>query len=230
MENKKAKRADHIRTPETKRGIVQLDDGTAFNYGNAQFRSSFARLSDIPKAECMEFCVMGRSNVGKSSFINHVLENKTLARVSKTPGKTQCANLFRINESMQWFDLPGYGYAKTSHSERSRLLQLVHEFCEERQGLSGVILLLDIRQCDSTIDREVHTWLRTCKRPVFCVLTKGDKLSRGQQVQQAQNALRLYNLPDAPLVYSTHENRCRSTFWLAFLDWAATAGTLTGWR
>lgn len=206
---------------EHKRGMVTAPDGSIFSYASAKFICSYGIFSEIPQVESREFCVMGRSNVGKSSFINHVLENNSLAHVSKTPGKTRCVNHYAINDTMIWMDLPGYGYAKGAHAERDRLLQLVHDYCENRASLSGIVWLVDSRLTDSRIDQEVYRWLIDCKRRVFPVLTKADKLSKNKLRAAITAMENLYKLSSRPVAYSTLTQEYRESFWNEFLYWSS---------
>ena len=165
---------------------------------------------------------MGRSNVGKSSFMNHVLERQGLARTSRTPGKTSLANFFRIDETMVWVDLPGYGYAKTSGSERERWSHLIRVYGEERRCLTGILWLIDIRHPGVAADREAREWLGEIGVPVFPILTKGDKVTRQQATVQLRRAVSILQLAAEPVVYSTLQHASRERFWERFTVWRQT--------
>jgi GTP-binding protein len=131
-----------------------------------------------------EVAFVGRSNVGKSSLLNALVARKGLARVSGTPGKTRLMNVFRL-PTFYLVDLPGYGYAKASHSERTGFRKLLDAYLAKREHLVGVVWLLDIRHPPSAEDRVVQEVLAGSGRPVLAVLTKGDKLTRTQRLKAA---------------------------------------------
>ena len=190
------------------------------NYKKAHFLHSFPTFSAIPRSSVTEFCIIGRSNVGKSSFLNHALENNSLARVSKTPGRTQHANCFGITEYMQWMDLPGYGYAKASINERNRWSELITNYLEKRENLAGVIWLIDIRHIDMAIDRDFFYWVtQDCRRNVFPLLTKADKISKQTRSAVSKQVHQMYSLTTHPVLYSTKQSECRINFWKQFLQW-----------
>ncbi len=118
----------------------------------------------------------GRSNVGKSSLINAVLNRKAVARVSRTPGKTQAVHFYMINERFYLVDLPGYGYAKVSKSVRSTWAELVQGYLESSEDLRLIFLLLDARRSPSEEDRRMHDWTRAAGVDERIVMTKSDKL------------------------------------------------------
>ena len=185
----------------------------------AEFVTSAAYYKDIPPSKGEEYAILGRSNVGKSSFINHVLENRNLARTSKKPGKTSLANFYLIDRTMMWVDLPGYGYAKTSGSERIRWSQLIASYCQNRQNLCGVIWLIDIRHIGVRADHEACVWLRSLGLEVFPVLTKSDKLTRQQRAVKAREAQKTFELNLEPVLYSIHDHQSRAQFWSVFDQW-----------
>jgi GTP-binding protein len=141
-----------------------------------------------------EFAFIGRSNVGKSSLLNALTAKKTLAKVSQTPGKTQLVNVFRF-PSFYMVDLPGYGWARASKGERSAYRTLLERFVRERQSLSGIVWLLDIRHTPSRDDIEFQELLSSSGRPVLPVLTKMDKLNRSGRAQAIRDRSRELGLP-----------------------------------
>jgi GTP-binding protein len=145
-----------------------------------------------------------------------------LAKTSKKPGKTVCANIFRISEGVFWADLPGYGYAEAAAREQQRWSVLVEEYCAKRQNLAGVIWLVDIRQIGVAIDRDAYAWLRRGRKPVLPVLTKADKLSRGAQKQQVSSFAAHFGAFSGPVVYSTLDHASRQRFWDRFEEWRRT--------
>ena len=183
------------------------------------FLGSTAHYKDLPKPESIEYCIMGRSNVGKSSFINHVLEKKHLARVSKTPGKTDLANFYRLNNRMIWVDLPGYGYAKASHAEKLRWSKLIRNYCEKRENLFGVIWLIDIRHVGLKADVEAYGWFREIGLPVFPVITKSDKLPQSKRVRHVHEIESFFQFEFPAAIYSVSRNASRKEFWKCFTTW-----------
>jgi GTP-binding protein len=187
----------------------------------AVFLSSAAHYADIPRSTSPEFCVLGRSNVGKSSFINHVFGNKTLARVSRTPGKTTLANFYRASDGSVWADLPGYGHAERARSEQIRWSRLIADYCQNRKNLRGVILLCDIRHPGQILDKEAYSWLVSLSLPVLAVLTKADKLPAQQQEARARQYAAAFGMRRLPVLYSTSIDAARERFWKRHAEWAA---------
>lgn len=185
----------------------------------AEYIVSAAHYSQFPGPQGIEYCVMGRSNVGKSSFINHVLENQRLAKVSKTPGKTSLANFFRVNETTVWVDLPGYGYARTSRSEKVRWSELISDYCTKRANLAGVIWLVDVRHPGAVADVEAYAWLSSLGHRVLPVFTKCDKLAKSGLKRNLGEMSRLFGFGGRGVSYSTHEHASRERFWEAYLEW-----------
>jgi GTP-binding protein len=186
---------------------------------NARFVCSAGQYSEMPKAVHNEYCLLGRSNVGKSSFINHVLENHSLAKVSKEPGKTRTANFYEVTGSMIWVDMPGYGYAKTPRNQKGRMSDLINDYCSRRETCKGIIWLVDIRHPGAQADVEILAWLRELGIPLFPVLTKSDKLSYGKGLEEIRRMVTVFRLPFPPITYSILENSSRARFWKAFIDW-----------
>lgn len=186
------------------------------------FLGSAAHYNDLPKPVSMEYCIIGRSNVGKSSFINHVLERSRLARVSKTPGKTNLANFFSINNKMIWVDLPGYGYAKASRTEKTRWSSLIRDYCEKRENLFGVIWLVDIRHVGLKTDVEAYNWLCGIGLPVFPVITKSDKLPQSKRARHVREIGSFFQFNFPAAVYSINRNSSRKEFWKRFNTWRET--------
>ncbi len=138
------------------------------------FVGSFTTVSQCPKPNKPEYAFIGRSNVGKSSIINMLCERKALARVSNTPGKTQTINHFLINERWYLVDLPGYGYAKISKTQRKKWEQFIRSYLNKRSNLQCVFLLIDARIPPQKIDLEFADWMGEMKIPFVIVFTKSD--------------------------------------------------------
>jgi GTP-binding protein len=146
----------------------------------AEFLSSSPDLKQCPKTDLPEFAFIGRSNVGKSSLINMLTDRKNLAKVSQTPGKTRLINHFNINDTWFLVDLPGYGYAKMSKSEKPKLDKMINDYLQRRRSLRLTFLLIDSRHELLAIDNQFMTWLFHNHIPFVIILTKSDKLTRNQ--------------------------------------------------
>jgi len=146
----------------------------------AEFVTSAVRKSDYPAGELPEVALAGRSNVGKSSLLNRLAVRKSLARTSKTPGRTRLINFFLINGVFRLVDLPGYGYAKVSARERESWRKMVEDYLSTRKNLRGVVLLVDSRHPPTSQDVQMYGWLKHRGIPAAVVATKADKLSRSK--------------------------------------------------
>jgi GTP-binding protein len=136
-----------------------------------------------------EIALVGRSNVGKSSLINHLLRKKGLAKTSSTPGKTQMLNFFSVDDQCALVDLPGYGYTKSGKNLRASWGSLIGQYLEERAPLSLIILLLDLRHLPSKDDIAFIQWASHGEKPLLIVFTKADKLTKSQQPLNVQRNL-----------------------------------------
>ncbi|MBC7743646.1 MAG: YihA family ribosome biogenesis GTP-binding protein [Flavobacterium sp.] len=145
---------------------------------SAEFQVSNTRTDKLPPPLLPEYAFIGRSNVGKSSLINMLVQKKGLAKTSQTPGKTQLINHFLINENWQLVDLPGYGYAKTSRSNRADWEKFIRYYLRNRENLQCVFTLIDSRVKPQKLDIEFCSWLGEQGIPFVLVFTKADKQSR----------------------------------------------------
>lgn len=148
------------------------------DFRRCQFLKSAAAPADFPPEAGPEIAFAGRSNAGKSSALNALTGQSGLARVSKTPGRTQLINFFDLEDGARLVDLPGYGYAKVPEATRAQWRELIESYVEQRESLRGVVVLMDIRHPLGELDRQLLTWLESLGRPAHVVLTKADKLSR----------------------------------------------------
>ena len=151
---------------------------------SAKFICSAVKPEHYPPADLPEVAFAGRSNVGKSSLINKILNRKKLVRTSKTPGRTQLLNFFEINEIYRFVDLPGYGYAKVPAEVQKRWRPMVETYLTSRSNMRGMVLLLDVRREPSKEDLSLWHWLQTASIEVVTVITKVDKLSRNKRNKQ----------------------------------------------
>lgn len=165
-------------------------------FSQAQFLKTVVRLSDLPFPEGREVAFLGRSNVGKSSTLNAIVQQKGLARTSRTPGRTQAINIFTLTPpTLKLIDLPGYGFAKAPPSVIKQWHQLIDSYLRERECLAGLILIMDIRHPLQGMDQAMFDWLLQSEIPVHLVLNKCDKLSRmqgAQALKKLQAALTAY--------------------------------------
>ena len=153
------------------------------NFHNVKFEASFGLFSQLPKSDMIEIAFAGRSNVGKSSLINKLFNRKNLARVSAMPGKTTTINFFRL-ENVRFVDLPGYGYAKVSKSEKARWAGLMEGYFNDDRQLELVVQLVDMRHAPTKDDLQMINYLIDNEFPFIIVLTKRDKLTKNQQAQR----------------------------------------------
>ena len=150
------------------------------NTHNAEILLSAANKSRYPQDDIPEIALAGRSNVGKSSFINTLLNRKNLARTSGKPGKTQLLNFFNIDDKLRFVDVPGYGYAKVSKTERAKWGKMIEEYLTSRDNLRAVVSLVDLRHDPSADDVQMYEFLKYYEIPVIVVATKADKIPRGK--------------------------------------------------
>ena len=152
-------------------------------FRNASFFTTIAHLRDLPPEAVAEVAFAGRSNAGKSSAINTLADHTRLAFVSKTPGRTQHLNYFRLAEGKFLVDLPGYGYAKAPDEVRGAWEGLIGPYLEGRSPLKGVVLIMDSRHPLTELDVQLIEWFAPTGKPIHILLTKADKLTRQQQTQ-----------------------------------------------
>lgn len=158
------------------------------NYNKAEFKASYGSFGQLPAPERLEFAFSGRSNVGKSSLINKLLNRKALARVSSVPGKTVTINFYSL-ENIYIVDLPGYGYAKVAKSEKERWAGLVEGYLRNRESLALVFQLIDFRHSPTADDRMMIEFLVESELPFVVVLTKADKLKKTERVMRRKALL-----------------------------------------
>lgn len=155
------------------------------NFNKAEFHASYGKFSQIPPCEGIEIAFAGRSNVGKSTLINKLFNRKNLARVSSVPGKTATINFYKL-ENIFFADLPGYGYAKVSKSEKQRWSELIEGYLNSDRDFYLVFLLIDMRHAPSADDLQMIDYLIETERPFVIVLTKADKLKKSERISRME--------------------------------------------
>ena len=176
---------------------------------SANFVKSSSKWQECPEPNIAEYAIIGRSNVGKSSLINAMMNKKDLAKTSQTPGKTQLINHFLVNEEWYLTDLPGYGYAKVSKSQRKDFEKLITNYILNRKNLVNLFILVDIRHTPQKIDLEFMEWCAESGIPFSIIFTKADKLKPNavtQNVETYQQKL-LETWEELPELYITSAER-----------------------
>ena len=148
-------------------------------YHHVSFIKSAPDISNAPEDKGIEIAFAGRSNAGKSSAINALTKQKALARISKTPGRTQLLNFFNVDEKCRFVDLPGYGYAKVPPAIKKQWYRMMEDYLSKRQTLLGIVLVMDIRHPLTEFDWQMIEWGKYNHRPIHILLTKADKLKFG---------------------------------------------------
>ncbi|MBC2094807.1 YihA family ribosome biogenesis GTP-binding protein [Listeria welshimeri] len=153
---------------------------------NVELIISAVRPEQYPETDLPEYALAGRSNVGKSSFINTMIRRKSMARISQKPGKTQTLNFYKIEEALFFVDVPGYGFAKVSKTEREKWGVMIETYITSREQLRGVIQIVDLRHKPTEDDRMMYEFLKYYEIPVIVVATKADKIPRSKWQKNAK--------------------------------------------
>lgn len=178
----------------------------ALNFHNSEFSRAFGTSKQLPKGCLPEVAVCGRSNVGKSSLLNKLMFRKNLAKVSSKPGKTATINFYEIDRKINLVDLPGYGYAATAKSEKSRWTELIDGYFDQDRPFSMVLSLIDIRHEATKLDIAMLSYLLSRELPFAVVLTKADKLSKSQQMKMASTIRKQLDLDrEIPFLVTSSE-------------------------
>lgn len=179
----------------------------SMDFKQVEYERSFGTSKQLPESDLPEIAFAGRSNVGKSSLLNLLFNRKGLAKVSQTPGKTTTINFFRAGD-VRFADLPGYGYAKVSRSERGRWAELIEGYFNQDRNFALVCSLIDIRHPASELDCNMIAFLKEAGLPFMVVLTKADKLSASKCHQQRAALKRQLELDDdIPMVMTSASKR-----------------------
>lgn len=167
---------------------------------NAEIVISAVSQKQYPNDQLPEIALAGRSNVGKSSFINKLINRKNLARTSSKPGKTQTLNFYRINDAFYFVDVPGYGYAKVSKTEREKWGKMMEEYFQTRQNLRAVLLITDIRHEPTRDDIQMYEFLKHFDLPVVVIATKLDKIPKGKRAQHIKRTINTLQMDKGDLI------------------------------
>jgi GTP-binding protein len=187
---------------------------------SAEFLVSAGRPEQFPRGPWPEVAFAGRSNVGKSSMINRLLGRRQLARVSGTPGRTRTINFYRVNGAFHFVDLPGYGYAHVSRAVKDAWWSLVESYLAERSQLRGVVHILDARHPPTALDRDLEAFLAALGVPSLVVLTKADKVARGERRAAQRSVAESLGLPsgEATLCFSAETAEGLPELWRAIQE------------
>ena len=178
--------------------------------GPAKFITSAPRLEDCPQESLPEVCFAGRSNVGKSSLINALVNRKNLARTSNVPGKTQQMNYYNISDTCFFVDLPGYGYAKVPKKERERWGKNIREYLLNRNTLDLILHVVDSRHSPSKLDEDFFYWMGSNEMPFSVLLSKADKISNnkiGKSKAEVRKVLAEMNIEVPIIAYSSDSKK-----------------------
>lgn len=179
-------------------------------YQKTRFIKSAVELEQLPADTGAEVAFIGRSNAGKSSALNTITSIKNLARVSKTPGRTQAINVFEITTQQRLMDLPGYGYAKVPLVVKERWQETINQYLQQRHTLRGLVVIMDIRHPLKELDKQLLDWSVQCELPVHILLSKADKLKSGaarKTLKEVQEAIALYQELVSVQLFSAHNHQ-----------------------
>jgi GTP-binding protein len=192
---------------------------------SAVFITSAVKPSQYPPGNLPEIAFAGRSNVGKSSLINTLVNRKRLVKTGSTPGRTQLINFFKINEDILLVDLPGYGYAKVPAAVRRKWGPMIETYLKQRESLKAVVLIMDLRRVPGLEELNFIDWLKLYGIASILVLTKTDKLSKTRQNKQVKTAaVALNRNPGELILFSAKTGKGRERVWVRILELIDQAG------
>ncbi|HDE4074984.1 TPA: YihA family ribosome biogenesis GTP-binding protein [Staphylococcus aureus] len=185
------------------------------NPNNIELIISAVKEEQYPETELSEVALSGRSNVGKSTFINSMIGRKNMARTSQQPGKTQTLNFYNIDEQLIFVDVPGYGYAKVSKTQREKFGKMIEEYITKRENLQLVIQLVDLRHDPTQDDILMYNYLKNFDIPTLVICTKEDKIPKGKVQKHIKNIKTQLDMdPDDTIVsYSSIQNNKQQQIW-----------------
>ncbi len=191
---------------------------------HAELVVSAVKPEQYPKGSLPEIALVGRSNVGKSSLINRMINRKRLAHTSSTPGKTQTLNFYLINRAFYFVDLPGYGYAKVSKQTKAQWGHMIEHYLRKREELKCALLLVDVRHKPTRDDVNMFDWLDYYTIPTVVVATKSDKLSKGKRLQQVKAIQRELGVrPEDIVAFSSATGEGKEPLWRAITSYVSNA-------
>ncbi|ALX48224.1 ribosome biogenesis GTP-binding protein YihA/YsxC [Lentibacillus amyloliquefaciens] len=184
---------------------------------NAEIVISAVSQKQYPSDRLPEIALAGRSNVGKSSFINNLIQRKNLARTSSKPGKTQTLNFYKINDMFYFVDVPGYGYAKVSKKEREKWGRMMEEYFAVRDTLKACVMITDIRHEPTSDDVMMYDFLKHYELPIIVIATKLDKVSKGKRSKHIKQAYQVLNIEsgDVLIPFSAETGEGKDDAWQA---------------
>ena len=187
---------------------------------SAEFMTGAVSSRQYPTPMYPELAFVGRSNVGKSSLINSLLNRKKLVKTSQTPGKTQEINFFKVNDDLIFADLPGYGFAKVPSPVRNRWKKMIESYLLKRKSLVAVVLIVDVRRSPSPLDIDLQHWLHACDVEYIMVATKADKLSQSEINKQVReiNGTFFGEREGEAILYSSKSGRGKKELWSRILS------------
>ncbi len=195
--------------------------GTDMNVTTAEFVTSAVKPSQYPPVNFPELAFAGRSNVGKSSLINTLVNRRRLVKTSSTPGRTQLINFFDVNGRITFVDLPGYGYARVPEAVRKNWGPMIETYLSTRQTLRGVVIIMDIRRVPQREEHDLIEWLHFHSLDALLVLTKADKLSTSKRIKQQRVVAHALAIdPSCLIPFSAKSRMGRDTLWDAIMSLA----------
>ncbi|MBF8419447.1 ribosome biogenesis GTP-binding protein YihA/YsxC [Heyndrickxia coagulans] len=186
----------------------------------AELVISAVRQEQYPEGHLPEIALAGRSNVGKSSFINKMINRKALARTSSKPGKTQTLNFYKIENKLYFVDVPGYGFAKVSKKEREKWGRMIEAYMTSRKQLKTVVLIVDVRHPPTNDDCLMYNFLKYYKIPCIIVATKADKIPKGKWASHLKTAKETLNLEkeDEIILFSSETGEGKDKVWASLME------------
>jgi GTP-binding protein len=186
---------------------------------SAEFVTSAVKPDQYPTAQLPEVAFAGRSNVGKSSLINTLVNRRHLVKTSSTPGRTQLINFFDVNSEITFVDLPGYGYARVPAAVRKKWGPMIETYLSTRKTLKGVVIILDIRRLPREEEKNLIHWLKHYSIPGILVLTKTDKLSKTKVIRQQDAIVRSLGVErEGTILFSAKTSRGKDAVWDAIMS------------
>ncbi len=193
--------------------------GRNMKVNKAELIISAVKSEQYPNNRLPEIALAGRSNVGKSTFINTLLTRKNLAHTSSKPGKTRTLNFYNINDDLIFVDVPGYGYAKVSKAERASWGKMIETYLSEREELCGIVQIVDIRHKPSAEDIQMYEYLKYFELPVIVIATKADKVSKNKRpkhLKQVKETLQMEK-EDKIILFSSETGQGKDEAWKEIL-------------